>query len=669
MTGRRISLRSALPLGLAVAVVAMLLVSFFVGILNDRAAVVEHQTDDAILIAEHMARTAERGLANQREQVAADLAVTSTDRAVVAMVVIDADGKVELAHRLGWTGQHVSTVIPGFDMARFKRVSWGNLPDVEVSESLARITVLTQYNLPVGDAELRSSRHGAIYLEYDILPDFDLVLWHAQNRLWPQLAIAIVLIAALSSILKRFVIRPIRQLEQAAEQFTLGEIPKDALLENGPKEVQRLSHSFNAMLQRVVSAQQKVASSQARMEGIVDAAMDAIITVDSLHRIVVMNRAALDLFGYELEEVLGQSVDMLIPHDTRHYHAREMTAFAKTGVTRRRMRGQSVVRGMRKDGTEFPAEASISHLVIDGQDLLTVIMRDVTDRVRAEQEIRMLNASLEDQVAQRTARLESTLLALSDEKQKLSLAHAEQRAIFEMATVGIVLMVNRVVVQCNRNLEELFGYAPGELLGQSTRCWYPSYDAMGRAVQQLTDGGRLHNTELQMVRKDGTLFWARVSARVFATPDHQNAVLGVLEDITPSYEARQAIEHAHQQAEEANRAKSSFLANMSHEIRTPMNAIMGMSYLVQKTELTERQRGYLNKIQSSSQHLLGIINDILDYSKIEAGKLGIEHIEFELDKVLDNLAGLVGDKAASKGLELVFDVDKQVPLCAWGRFW
>ena len=178
-----------------------------------------------------------------------------------------------------------------------------------------------------------------------------------------------------------------------------------------------------------------------------------------------------------------------------------------TGVTRRRMSGQSVVRGLRKDGSEFPAEASISHLVLDGQDLLTVIMRDVTDRLRAEQEIRTLNTSLEDQVAQRTARLESTMLALSDEKQKLSLAHAEQRAIFEMATVGIVLMVNRVVVQCNRNLEELFGYAPGELLGQPTRCWYPSeesYEAMGRDVQALKDGGRLQNTVAKLwVRERG----------------------------------------------------------------------------------------------------------------------------------------------------------------------
>ncbi|MFY8042952.1 MAG: histidine kinase dimerization/phospho-acceptor domain-containing protein, partial [Rhodoferax sp.] len=136
---------------------------------------------------------------------------------------------------------------------------------------------------------------------------------------------------------------------------------------------------------------------------------------------------------------------------------------------------------------------------------------------------------------------------------------------------------------------------------------------------------------------------------------------GVLEDMTPEHDAALAIEQGRMRAEEANRAKSTFLANMSHEIRTPMNAIMGMSYLVLKTDLTERQRGYLRKIQSSSQHLLGIINDILDYSKIEAGKLNIEHIEFELDKVLETVAGLVSEKAASKGLELVFDVAADVP--------
>jgi signal transduction histidine kinase/CheY-like chemotaxis protein len=127
-----------------------------------------------------------------------------------------------------------------------------------------------------------------------------------------------------------------------------------------------------------------------------------------------------------------------------------------------------------------------------------------------------------------------------------------------------------------------------------------------------------------------------------------------------------ALENERNLAESANSTKTHFLANMSHEIRTPMNAIIGLSNLALETKMTEKQYDYLDKINTSAHNLLSIINDILDFSKIEANKLDIECIPFQLDEVLQQLADLVGLRAAQKGLELLFSCDPNIPTTLLG---
>ncbi|TRZ67938.1 MAG: response regulator, partial [Rhodocyclaceae bacterium] len=287
---------------------------------------------------------------------------------------------------------------------------------------------------------------------------------------------------------------------------------------------------------------------------------------------------------------------------------------------------------VRTDGTPLTVLLSSAFMEFaDGRYLVTWIY-DITDRQQAEDAVRLTSA--------------------------------EQTAVFEAATLGIAFIKDRVIVRSNRRLEALFGYAPGELIGQPTRVWYANeedYAAGGVAVYEHLSRGETHQREQELIRQDGSRFWCRLSGSAIDSSDLSRGSVWMLDDVTETRAAAVALARAKELAEDAAKAKSDFLANMSHEIRTPMNAIIGMSHLALKTEMTPRQRDYVKKIQGSGQHLLGIINDILDFSKIEAGKLNVEHVDFDLEKLLDNVANLVSDKTNAKGLELVFDIAPDVP--------
>jgi two-component system sensor histidine kinase/response regulator len=221
------------------------------------------------------------------------------------------------------------------------------------------------------------------------------------------------------------------------------------------------------------------------------------------------------------------------------------------------------------------------------------------------------------------------------------------------------------------SIQQMLGYKPREYL-EDADFWrsrvhpedLPEVEA--RQVELFRKGD--HLIEYRFRRKDGSYCWLSDEQHLIRDDDGRPVeVVGSWGDIDArkatelALQASQAeLEKATQAALEASEAKSVFLANMSHEIRTPMNAIIGLSHLALKTDLTPRQRDYVLKIKSSGQHLLGIINDILDFSKIEAGKLTIENIDFDLDKVLENVGNLMSEKASAKGLELIFEVGPNV---------
>jgi PAS domain S-box-containing protein len=378
-----------------------------------------------------------------------------------------------------------------------------------------------------------------------------------------------------------------------------------------------------------------------------EAMPDATVISNSEGVITKVNRQAELLLGYSREELVGQQVEILVPERFRAGHPalrRQYLAAAKPddmGVGRE-------LSAVTKEGREVPIEARLNLVRADEGKAVITVLRDVTERRRAERALHHVNF-------------------LND--QALGLTKAGHWHV-PLDGSGWYNSSKRAV--------EIFGDIPNEdYRYRVMEDWFvnveagdPEYaKATGKNYQDAIDGKVPAYDSIYAYKRpvDGRVVWIHAFGSVTKGADGKPTdMYGVTQDITEYMHAQQELAKAKEQAEAATRAKSDFLANMSHEIRTPMNAIIGMSHLALQTKLDARQRNYIEKVHRAADNLLGIINDILDFSKIEAGKLSMESVGFRLEDVMDNLANLVGMKTEDKGLELLFSIAPDVPTALIG---
>lgn len=233
-----------------------------------------------------------------------------------------------------------------------------------------------------------------------------------------------------------------------------------------------------------------------------------------------------------------------------------------------------------------------------------------------------------------------------------------------------ILQPDGTIVSVNDAFVQMTGYQPAEATGRaiSELVYGPTSDAAAVAAyhRALETGEELTQDVLQY-RKDGRTYWVESSLIPVRSTDGELAQWIVIDtDITRRRETEEALRAAKENAEKGSRLKSEFLANISHEIRTPMNAIIGMTELALATDLTEQQEEYLQTIRSSSDALLGLLNDVLDLSKIEAGKMELEEIDFDLRDLVHETVRTFSAKAREKGVALTAHLSDDLPRTVCG---
>ena len=296
----------------------------------------------------------------------------------------------------------------------------------------------------------------------------------------------------------------------------------------------------------------------------------------------------------------------------------------------------------RKDGSRVPAVVSVTALR-DAQGTIIgylLIGTDNTARKQIEEERRKLDQRLRDQHFYTRSLIESNIDALMT---------TDPRGI---------------ITDVNKQTEALTGCTRDELIGAPFKNHFTDSARAEAGINRVLTEGKVTNYELTACARDGTMTVVSYNATTFYDRDrHLQGVFAAARDVTELKRYEHTLQHKNAELEAASRMKSEFVANMSHELRTPLNAILGFSELLKDGiagDMTERQRGFIGNIFTSGKHLLSLINDILDLSKVEAGKMELDLESVEMSPLFVNSLSIVREKAATRQIHLVLETPDEL---------
>lgn len=396
---------------------------------------------------------------------------------------------------------------------------------------------------------------------------------------------------------------------------------------------------FGFGLVRQVSLQtkteQELAASLETTRAILDTATNPIITINSSGKVRSLNPAGERAFGYASHEIAGRNIRTLVPeayidayNDYTARFARDGLADAGSGLE---------LAGLRKDGSVFSAHVSTGSMIVADELCFVCVITDITEQ----------------------------------QTQRSELAAARDQLLLAADTAELGIWSWNLIdgsVQWNARMFEIY-QIPDALIngGLNFEHWrsrvHPDdIDSTLAKLNGLIDGQEEPISDFRIVLPEAQIRHIQIRAKVVRDPfGRAIAITGINHDVTAQHELEFRLRTAKEQADAASAAKSSFLANMSHEIRTPMNAVLGMLHLVQLTALNLRQRDYVSKAETAAKSLLSLLNDILDYSKIEAGKLQLDVHPFELEPLMQDLGVVLSGNQGQKEVEVLFDLDANLP--------